>query len=150
MARAFLYLVAIMNWANRRVLTWRTSNTLTTDFCEAALEDALTKYGTPELFNTDQSSQFTSQDFTGLLASRGIRISMDGKGRWVDIVFVERLWRSLKYEIYLKAYTWIAEANRGVGIYFDFYNRIQPHQFLEDWMTPDEIYFGTQPMKAGA
>ena len=104
MAKGFLYLVAIMDWASRRVLAWRTANTLTTDFCVAALEEALTQYGTPEIFNTDQGSQFTSTDFTAALDSRGIRISMDGKGRWVDNVFVERLWRSLKYEdIYLKA-----------------------------------------------
>jgi len=151
MAKGFLYLVAIMDWASRRVLAWRTSNTLTTDFCMAALEEALTRYGAPEIFNTDQGSQFTSQDFTGMLSSRGIRISMDGKGRWVDNVFVERLWRSLKYEdIYLKAYGSIAEANHGIGIYFDFYNRIRPHQSMEDRMTPDEAYFGAQPLKAAA
>jgi len=151
MAKGFLYLVAIMDWASRRVLAWRTSNTLTTDFCMAALEEALTKYGTPEIFNTDQGSQFTSQEFTGMLHSRGIRISMDGKGRWVDNVFVERLWRSLKYEdIYLRAYGSIADANRGIGIYFDFYNGTRPHQCLEDRMTPDEAYFGAQPLKAAA
>jgi putative transposase len=151
MAKGFLYLVAIMDWASRRVLAWRTSNTLTTDFCVAALEEALTQYGTPEIFNTDQGSQFTSTDFTAALDSRGIRISMDGKGRWVDNVFVERLWRSLKYEdIYLKAYASIAQANRGIGVYFDFYNRIRPHQSLPERMTPDEAYFGTPPMKAAA
>jgi putative transposase len=151
MAKGFLYLVAIMDWASRRVLAWRTSNTLTTDFCVAALEEALTQYGTPEIFNTDQGSQFTSTDFTAALDSRGIRISMDGKGRWVDNVFVERLWRSLKYEdIYLKAYASIAQANRGIGVYFDFYNRIRPHQSLPERMAPDEAYFGTPPMKAAA
>jgi putative transposase len=151
MAKGFVYLVAIMDWASRRVLAWRTSNTLTTDFCVAALEEALTRYGTPEIFNTDQGSQFTDKDFTDVLKAQGIRISMDGKGRWVDNVFVERLWRSLKYEeIYLRAYGSIAEANRGIGRYFGFYNRVRPHQSLNNRATPDEIYFGTQPMKAAA
>lgn len=151
MAKGFLYLVAIMDWASRRVLAWRTSNTLTTDFCVEALQEALTKYGNPEIFNTDQGSQFTSTEFTQVLESRGIRISMDGKGRWVDNVFVERLWRSVKYEeVYLYAYGSIAEANRLLGIYFDFYNRIRPHQSLEQRMTPDTAYFGAQPMRAAA
>ena len=151
MAKGFLYLVAIMDWASRRVLAWRTSNTLTTDFCVAALEEALAKYGTPEIFNTDQGSQFTSDDFTKVLEARGIRISMDGKGRWVDNVFIERLWRNVKYEeVYLHAYGSIAEATRGLAVYFDFYNRIRPHQSLEERMTPDAAYFGAQPMKAAA
>jgi putative transposase len=151
MAKGFLYLVAIMDWASRRVLAWRTSNTLTTDFCVAALEEAMAKYGTPEIFNTDQGSQFTSDDFTKVLESRGIRVSMDGKGRWVDNVFVERLWRNVKYEeVYLHAYGSIAEADRRLAVYFDFYNRIRPHQGLEERMTPDSAYFGTQPMKAAA
>ena len=112
MAKGFVYLVAIMDWASRRVLAWRTSNTLTADFCVEALQEALAKYGCPEIFNTDQGAQFTSAEFTGVLQSRGIRISMDGRGRWVDNVFVERLWRSLKYEeVYLHAYGSIAEAN---------------------------------------
>jgi putative transposase len=150
MAKGFLYLVAIMDWASRRVLAWRTSNTLTTHFCVAALEEALAKHGAPEIFNTDQGSQFTSEDFVGVLASRGIRISMDGKGRWVDNVFVERLWRSVKYEdVYLHAYGSIAEANRQLARYFDFYNRIRPHQSLDERMTPDEAYF-KQPMKVAA
>lgn len=150
MAKGFLYLVAIMDWASRRVLAWRTSNTLTADFCVEALKEALAEYGSPEIFNTDQGAQFTSAEFTGVLEAAGVRISMDGKGRWVDNVFVERLWRSLKYEdIYLKAYGSIAEANRGIGIYFDFYNRIRPHQSL-DRITPDQAYFGAQPMKAAA
>ena len=150
MARGFLYLVAIMDWASRRVLAWRTSNTLTTDFCVAALEEAMAKYGTPEIFNTDQGSQFTSDDFTKVLESRAIRISMDGKGRWVDNVFVERLWRNVKYEeVYLHAYASIAEANRHISEYFDFYNRIRGHQGL-DGLTPDAAYFGAQPMKAAA
>ena len=151
MAKGFLYLVAIMDWASRRVLAWRTSNTLTTDFCVEALQEALTKYGSPEIFNTDQGSQFTSVEFTRVLESRDIRISMDGKGRWIDNVFVERLWRNVKYEeVYLHAYGSIAEANRHLGIYFDFYNRIRPHQSLEKRMTPDTAYFGAQSMKVAA
>ena len=151
MAKGFVYLVAIMDWASRRVLAWRTSNTLTAEFCVEALEEALAKYGAPEIFNTDQGSQFTSVEFTQVLQSRGVRISMDGKGRWVDNVFVERLWRSLKYEeVYLRAYGSIAEANRAIGVYFDFYNRVRPHQSLEGRMTPDESYFGAQPMRAAA
>jgi putative transposase len=151
MARGFLYLVAIMDWASRRVLAWRTSNTLTTDFCVAALEEAMAKYGTPEIFNTDQGSQFTSLEFTQALQSRGVRISMDGKGRWVDNVFVERLWRSVKYEeVYLHAYGSIPEANRQLAVYFDFYNRIRPHHSLEQRMTPDAAYFAALPMKAAA
>jgi putative transposase len=150
MAKGFLYLVAIMDWASRRVLAWRTSNTLTTDFCVEALKEALARYGKPEIFNTDQGSQFTSEDFTSVLQDAGVRISMDGKGRWVDNVFVERLWRSVKYEeVYLNAYGSIAEANRRLAVYFDFYNRIRPHQSLER-MTPDAAYFATQPMKAAA
>ncbi len=151
MARGFVYLVAIMDWASRRVLAWRTSNTLTAEFCVEALQEALVKYGTPEIFNTDQGSQFTSVEFTQVLQDHGSRISMDGKGRWVDNVFVERLWRSLKYEeVYLHAYGSIAEANRAFGIYFDFYNRIRTHQSLEGRMTPDEAYFGAQPMRLAA
>ena len=150
MAKGFMYLVAIMDWASRRVLAWRTSNTLTTDFCVEALQEALAKYGTPEIFNTDQGAQFTSTEFTGVLQSRGVRISMDGRGRWVDNVFVERLWRSVKYEeVYLHAYGSIAEANRCIGIYFDFYNRVRPHQGL-DRLTPDAAYFGGQTLKAAA
>ena len=150
MAKGFVYLVAIMDWASRKVLAWRTSNTLTTDFCVEALQEALTKYGTPQFFNTDQGAQFTSDDFTSVLQSRGIKISMDGRGRWMDNVFVERLWRSVKYEnVYLHAYGSIAEAKREIGIYFEFYNRTRPHQGLER-LTPDAVYFGTQPMRAAA
>ena len=150
MAKGFMYLVAIMDWASRRVLAWRTSNTLTTDFCVEALNEALAKYGAPEIFNTDQGAQFTDEDFTAALKAKGIRISMDGKGRWVDNVFVERLWRSLKYEeVYLNAYGSIAQANRQIGVWIDFYNRIQPHQGLED-LTPDTVYFGAAPMKKAA
>ena len=150
MAKGFLYLVVVMDWASRRVLVWRTSNTLTTDFCVEALTEALARYGTPEVFNTDQGSQFTSDDFTAVLKDAGVRISMDGKGRWVDNVFVERLWRSVKYEeVYLHAYGSIAEANRRLAIYFDFYNRLRPHQSL-DRMTPDAVYFDTSTMKRAA
>jgi putative transposase len=150
MAKGFLYLVAIMDWASRRVLTWRTSNTLTADFCVAALEEALARYGTPEIFNSDQGAQFTAQPFTQVLDAKGIRISMDGRGRWVDNVFVERLWRSLKYEeVYLNAYGSIPEANRNIARYFDFYNRVRPHQGLGG-LTPDAAYFATAPMKVAA
>jgi putative transposase len=150
MAKGFVYLVAIMDWASRKVLSWRTSNTLTTDFCVAALKEALARYGVPDIFNTDQGAQFTAQDFTAVLESKGVRISMDGKGRWVDNVFVERLWRSLKYEeIYLHAYGSIGEANRRIGIWIDFYNRTRPHQSLGR-ITPDGAYFGAQPMKKAA
>jgi putative transposase len=150
MARGFMYLVAIMDWASRRVLAWRTSNTLTTDFCIEALNEALAKYGTPEIFNSDQGAQFTSVEFTTVLESRGVRISMDGRGRWIDNVFVERLWKSVKYEeVYLNAYGSIAEGNRRLAVYFDFYNRIRGHQGLAE-LTPDEAYFGKRALKAAA
>jgi putative transposase len=150
MAKGFLYLVAIMDWASRRVLTWRTSNTLTADFCVEALNEALARYATPEIFNSDQGAQFTAQPFTQMLDAKGIRISMDGRGRWVDNVFVERLWRSLKYEeVYLNAYGSIPEANRNIARYFDFYNRVRPHQGLGG-LTPDAAYFATAPMKVAA
>ena len=141
MARGFCYLVAVMDWASRRVLSWRLSNTLDPSFCTEALEEALKNFGAPEIFNTDQGSQFTSEAFTGILSAQGIRISMDGKGRWMDNVFIERLWKSVKYEeIYLKGYNTIAEAKRELGIYFEFYNRTRPHQGLDD-RTPDEVYW---------
>lgn len=150
MAKGFFYLVAIMDWASRRVLAWRTSNTLTADFCVEALHEALTRYGTPEIFNTDQGSQFTCDEFTGVLKEAGVRISMDGKGRWLDNVFVERLWRSVKYEeIYLHAYGSIAEANRRLAVYFDFYNRLRSHESL-DRLTPDAVYFASLRMKVAA
>jgi putative transposase len=150
MAKGFLYLVAIMDWATRRVLSFRTSNTLTTDFCAEALAEALAQYGTPEIFNSDQGAQFTACEFTGVLEQKGVRISMDGRGRWLDNVFIERLWRSLKYEeVYLNAYASIAEANRHIASYFTFYNRLRPHQGLSG-LTPDAAYFGTAFMKAAA
>jgi len=146
MARGFCYLVAIMDWASRRVLSWRLSNTLDLSFCTDALEEALERYGTPEIFNTDQGSQFTSEAFTGILAARGIRISMDGKGRWVDNVFIERLWKSVKYEeVYLKAYRSMVEARQELGVYFEFYNQRRHHQGLDN-RTPDEVYYSSRPI----
>ena len=141
MAKGFMYLVAIMDWHTRRVLSWRVSNTLDTDFCIEALEEALQRYGAPEIFNTDQGSQFTSEAFTGVLKEHGINISMDGKGRWVDNVFVERLWRSVKYEdVYLRAYETPAELRAGLTRYFQFYNARRRHSAL-DRRTPDAVYF---------
>lgn len=147
MRRGFVYLVAIMDWYSRRVLAWRLSNTLSTDFCIEALEEAIARYGTPEIFNTDQGSQFTSAEFTGVLKAHGIRISMDGKACWRDNVFVERLWRTVKYEeVYLKAYDTVSAAKASLGVFFDYYNRRRPHQSLDD-KTPDIIYFAGLPEK---
>jgi putative transposase len=129
--RGFLYLVAVIDWASRAVLAWRLSNTMDTAFCVSALEEAMARFGRPEIFNTDQGSQFTSAAFTGTLAASGIRISMDGRGRWMDNVFIERLWRSLKYEdIYLKGYADGREAHAGIGLWMAFYNSRRPHQAL--------------------
>ena len=139
MARGFLYLVAIMDWHSRYVLAWRLSNTMDVEFCVEALEEALSK-GKPEIFNTDQGSQFTSDAFTGALLEQGIQISMDGKGSYQDNIFVERLWRSIKYEeVYLKAYQNGSEARRGIGAYLDFYNQERPHQAL-GYQTPGEVF----------
>jgi putative transposase len=150
MAKGFLYLVAIMDWATRRVLSFRTSNTLTTDFCVEALTEALHKHGRPEIFNSDQGAQFSAEEFTRVLKQQHIRISMDGRGRWIDNVFIERLWRSVKYEeVYLNAYASIAEANRHIANYFAFYNSLRPHQGLSG-LTPDAAYFATAPLKAAA
>jgi len=147
MAKGFCYLVIIMDWASRKVLAWRLSNTLDASFCIDALEEAIRKFGTPDIFNTDQGSQFTSDAFLGILESHGINISMDGRGRWIDNVFVERLWRSVKYEdVYLKAYGSIAEARRGLREYFEFYNCRRRHQSL-DRRTPDEVYWSTLPQE---
>jgi putative transposase len=130
-----------MDWHSRKVLSWRLSNTMDTRFCVAALEEAIAHYGTPEIFNTDQGSQFTSEAFTSKLKAHQIQISMDGTGRWVDNVFVERLWRSLKYEeIYLKAYKTPRQAESEIGKYFRFYNEKRRHQGLER-KTPDEVYY---------
>ena len=140
MKRGFLYLCAVLDWASRRVLAWRLSNTLTTDFCLDAVREAITRYGPPEIFNTDQGCQFTSQAFTGLLNDHGIQISMDGTGRWRDNVFVERLWRSLKYEeVYLHAYETVGAAHEGMARYLTFYNQQRPHRAL-DGKTPDQVY----------
>jgi putative transposase len=140
MAKGFLYLVVIMDWVSRAVLAWRLSNTLAADFCVEALEEALVRYGRPEIFNTDQGSQFTSDDFTGTLTRHGVAISMDGKGRCMDNIFVERLWRSLKYEeVYLNAYATVAEARTGIGAWLSFYNQERPHQSL-GYRTPRQIY----------
>ena len=138
--RGFLYLVAVMDWASRTVLAWRLSNTLEASFCVAALREALECYGPPEIFNSDQGSQFTSVDFTDVLKAAGVRISMDGKGRWMDNVFIERLWRSLKYEcVYLSEFTTGSEARTGIGGWMDFYNRCRPHSSLNG-RTPEEAY----------
>ncbi len=138
--KGFLYLVAVMDWASRRVLSWRLSNTLEASFCVEALEEALERYGPPEIFNTDQGSQFTSLEFTEVLKRAGIRISMDGKGRWMDNVFIERLWRSLKYEqVYLAEYETGSHARAGIGWWMNFYNERRPHSSLDD-RTPDEAY----------
>jgi putative transposase len=146
MARGFLYLVAIMDWYSRYVLAWRLSNTLEVGFCVEALEEALSK-GKPEIFNTDQGSQLTSAAFTGAPLERGIQVSMDGKGRYLDNIFVERLWRSIKYEeVYLKAYKDGTEAKQGVGSYLDFYNRERPHQAL-GYRTPEKMFHDGQPRK---
>lgn len=150
MAKGFCYLVAIMDWASRRVLAWRLSNTLDASFCTDALEEAIMRYGMPEIFNSDQGSQFTSDEFTGILNANGIKISMDGRRRWMDNVFVERLWRSVKYEdVYLKAYESIAEVRQGLREYFEFYNSRRHHQGL-DRRTPDDVYWSTLPQKEAA
>ena len=139
MARGFMYLVVIMDWYSRYVLSWRLSNTLDADFCVDALEEALSK-AKPEIFNTDQGSQFTSDAFTGMLLEHDIQISMDGKGRYLDNIFVERLWRSVKYEeVYLKAYENVGEARTGLGTYLDFYNDERPHQSL-GYQTPYQVF----------
>jgi putative transposase len=138
--RGFLYLVAVIDWASRAVLAWRLSNTMDVSFCVSALAEALARFGKPEIFNTDQGSQFTSAAFTGTLAAAGIRISMDGRGRWMDNVFIERLWRSLKYEdIYLKGYADGREARAGIGMWMAFYNGRRPHQALDN-RTPMAVW----------
>jgi putative transposase len=138
--RGFLYLVAVMDWASRAVLSWRLSNTMDVSFCVSALEEALARFGKPEIFNTDQGSQFTSAAFTGTLMAAGVRISMDGRGRWMDNVFIERLWRSLKHEdIYLKGYADGREARAGIGAWIAFYNTRRPHQALAD-QTPMAVW----------
>jgi putative transposase len=141
MAHGFVYLAVVMDWFSRRVLSWRISISMEVDFCLDAVEEALVRYGSPAILNTDQGSQFTSAVFTGLLLEHAIRISMDGRGSWRDNVFVERLWRSVKYEeVYLRAYDSVAEARSSIGGYLGFYNRTRPHSSL-DGKTPDHVYF---------
>ena len=150
MRRGFVYLFAVLDWASRRVLAWRLSNTLTTDFCLDAVREAITQYGRPEIFNTDQGCQFTSLEFTGLLKDQGIQISMDGRGCWRDNVFVERLWRSLKYEdVYLRAYETVRDAQQGLARYRHFYNQLRPHRAL-DGRTPDRVYWENRPAQPSA
>ena len=149
MARGFVYLIAIVDWFSRRVLSWRLSITLETDFCIEVLEEALARFGAPEIFNTDQGSQFTSVAFTSVLHREKIAISMDGRGAWRDNVFVERLWRSVKYEeVYLRAYGSVSDARASLGRYLNFYNSRRPHSSL-DRKTPDNVYFN-QPLLAAA
>ena len=150
MARGFVYLAAVVDWSSRRVLSHRVSITMEADFCVEALEEAVAKHGRPEIFNTDQGSQFTSEAFTGVLIENEIAISMDGKGAWRDNVFVERIWKSVKYEeVYLRAYDSVAEARASIGRYLDFYNTRRPHSSL-DRRTPDEAYFDHLPQSAAA
>ena len=150
MARGFVYLAAVVDWFTRRILAWRVSITMEADFCIEAVEEALAKNGKPDIFNTDQGSQFTSLPFTGLLLKHGIAISMDGRGAWRDNVFVERLWRSVKYEeVYLRAYDSVAEARASIGRYMAFYNGRRPHSSL-DARTPDQAYFNHVPLPAAA
>ena len=150
MARGFVYLAAVVDWHSRRVLAWRLSITMEAAFCVEALEEALARHGRPKIFNTDQGSQFTSHDFTGVLIKAEIAISMDGKGAWRDNVFVERLWRTIKYEeIYLRAYDTVTEARASIGRYLGFYNARRPHSSL-DRRTPDEAYFTPLPQIAAA
>jgi putative transposase len=151
MARGFVYLAAVVDWFTRRVLAWRLSITLEVDFCIEAVEEALAKYGKPDIFNTDQGSQFTSIDFIKMLKDAKIAISMDGKGAWRDNVFVERLWRTIKYEeVYLHAYRNVPEAREAIGKYLIFYNTKRPHSSL-DGQTPDQVYFNMpQPIPVAA
>jgi putative transposase len=150
MARGYVYLAVVLDWASRRVLSWRVSITMEAAFCVETLHDALEKHGKPEIFNTDQGSQFTGAAFTGVLADNAIAISMDGKGAWRDNVLVERLWRSVKYEeVYLRAYDSVSEARTSIGRYLDFYNRRRPHSSL-DGTTPDQAYFNPLPIRMAA
>lgn len=150
MARGFVYLAAVLDWFSRRALSWRVSITMEADFCVEAVEEALARYGKPEIFNTDQGSQFTGEAFTGLLLRNGIAISMDGKGAWRDNVFVERLWRSVKYEeVYLRAYDSVPEARTSIGRYLDFYNSRRPHS-QHGGLTPDQAWFAGVPPVAVA
>ena len=150
MTRGFVYLVAVMDWFSRRVLAWRLSISMEADFCVDALQDALARHGKPEIFNTDQGSQFTSPRFTGVLREAGVRISMDGRGRWMDNVFIERLWRSLKYEcIYLHAFETGSALRAGLREWIGYYNARRPHSTLAG-RTPDEAYWATATEKLAA
>ena len=150
MARGFVYLAAVLDWHSRKVLTWRLSNSMDVSFCIDAVEDAIATFGPPAIFNTDQGSQFTSADFTDLLKGHGIAISMDGKGCWRDNVFIERLWRSVKYEeVYLRAYDGVSHARACLSRYFDIYNAKRPHASLAR-RTPDEVYFNQPPLPMAA
>jgi putative transposase len=150
MAHGFVYLAAVIDWFSRKVLSYRVSITMETGFCVEALEEALARHGRPDIFNTDQGSQFTSTAFTAVLIENAIAISMDGKGRWRDNVFVERLWRSVKYEeVYLKAYETVSEARASIGRYFVFYNSRRPHSSL-DRLTPDQVHSNHTPIPVAA
>ena len=151
MARGFVCLVAVVDWFSRKVLAWRLSITMDVGFCIETVEEAMARFGKPEIFNTDQGSQFTSRAFTTMLIGNGVAISMDGKGAWRDNVFIERLWRSLKHEeVYLHAYASVTEARTSIGRYLDFYNRRRPHQGLAG-QTPDQAYIiALQPIPAAA
>ena len=150
MAKGFVYLAAVVDWYSRRVLSWKVSTSMDVHFCLGAVEEALERHGKPEIMNTDQGSQFTSQAFTGLMKDNGIQISMDGKGAWRDNVFVERLWRSVKYEeVYLHAYDTVLAAKAGLDRYFRFYNSRRPHSSL-DRQTPDQFYFNALPLPMAA
>ncbi len=150
MARGFVYLAVVLDWATRRILAWRLSNSLTADFCVEALDEAITRYGAPEIMNTDQGSQFTGTEFIATLTQHAIRISMDGKGCWRDNVFVERLWKTIKYEeVYLHAYDTVSAANESLARYVSFYNGRRPHTAL-DRQTPDAAYFNRLPLAAAA
>jgi putative transposase len=148
MRRGFLYLVAVMDWCTRKVLAWRVSNTMEADFCITAVEEAIERFGAPEIFNTDQGSQFTSPRFVSVLQAEGIRVSMDGRGRWLDNVFIERLWRSLKYEcVYLHAFETGSELRAGLKAWIGLYNARRPHSALAG-RTPDEAYGAARPLPA--
>lgn len=150
MRKGFVSLAAVLDWATRPVLSWRLSNRMTTDFCIEAVEEAVHRHGTPGFFNTDQGSPFTRAEFVGLLQGHGIQVSMDGKGRWVDNVLVERLWKSVKYEeVYLHAYDSVAQAQQSLQSYFKFYNERRPHSSL-DGKTPDSVYFDSLPIQQAA
>jgi putative transposase len=150
MAHGFVYLAAVVDWFSRRVLAWKLSITMETSFCIEALEEALSMNEKPEIFNTDQGSQFTSEAFTGRLKKERIDISMDGKGRWRDNVFVERVWKSIKYEeVYLHAYESVSQARASIGRYIDFYNTVRPHSSLKA-LTPDQVYFNRLPESMAA